>query len=41
MLLQKQARSLSFMSVKEGKITQKVLFIYENGTNKSKLDAFY
>ena len=40
MFLQKQACSLSLTSVKEDEITQKFPFIYENGTNNSKLDTF-
>ena len=39
MLLQKKACILSLTSVKEGKITQKVPFIYENGIDNNKLDA--
>ena len=41
MLLQEQAHSLSLTSVKEGKITWVVPFIYEYGETNNKLDALY
>ena len=37
----KESHSLSLTSVKEGNITLKVPFLYENGTDNSKLDAFF
>ena len=41
MLLQKKTYTLSFMSVKEGKITWKDPFDYKNGAYNSKLDALF